>query len=283
MPRAGWDNQGGTAVITGGANGIGRAAAKRLVERGMNVLLADRDEEMLTQTLAELRAMAGSGVRVEAQQCDVSSMADIEGLRDRAMGTFGGVNCLMNNAGTGFPTGNPWEQLDDWKRLLDINMWGVIQGCQAFIPTMLEAGAPAIVVNTGSKQGITKPPGNYAYNLSKTGVVAYTESVAHALRQIDDCTVSAHLLVPGFTYSGMIARHVPEKPPAAWTCQQTVDFMFESLARDDFYILCPDNDVTREMDQKRIQWNADDLIKNRPALSRWHPDFEAAFAAYMKD
>ncbi len=283
MTNGDWNKPGGTAVVTGGASGIGLAAAERMVARGMNVVIADRDEEMLDASLDELKQQSAEPSTVDGMLVDVSNLEDIERLRDLASEKFGTINCLMNNAGTGFPTGAPWENLDSWKQLLEVNLWGIIHGCQAFIPLMLDAGEPAIVVNTGSKQGITKPPGNYAYNLSKAGVVAYTECLAHALRQIPDCQISAHLLVPGFTYSGMIARHMPEKPDAAWTCEQTVDFMFESLDRGDFYILCPDNDVTREMDEKRIQWNADDIIKNRPALSRWHPGFEDDFAAFMKD
>lgn len=282
MPKTQWNEAGGTAVITGGANGIGLAAAHRLVERGMNVVIADRDEAMLSVS-AEALKDAGDPAQVEAVHCDVSRMADVEALRERALERFGAVNCLMNNAGAGLAAGLPWENLDEWKRQLDINLWGIIHGCQAFLPHMIKAGEPAIVVNTGSKQGITKPPGNYAYNLSKTAIVGYTESLAHALREIENCPISAHLLVPGFTYSGMIARHVPEKPDAAWTPRQTADYMFESLDRGDFYILCPDNDVTREIDEKRIQWGADDLIKNRPALSRWHADYEAEFAAFMED
>lgn len=283
MPKLKWNEPGGTAVITGGANGIGLAAAHRLVARGMNVMIADRDADALTSAHGALKAASDDPNRVDAILCDVANMSDVEGLRDKTLERFGPVNCLMNNAGAGLAAGLPWENLDEWKRQIDINLWGIIHGCQAFLPGMLEAGDPAIVVNTGSKQGITKPPGNYAYNLSKTAIVGYTESLAHALREIEGCPVNAHLLVPGFTYSGMIARHVPEKPDAAWTPGQTADYMFESLERGDFYILCPDNDVTREMDEKRIQWGADDLIKNRPALSRWHPDFEADFAAFMKD
>jgi NAD(P)-dependent dehydrogenase (short-subunit alcohol dehydrogenase family) len=282
MTSQGWDAAGGTAVITGGANGIGLAAARTMLQKGMNVVIADQDEEALAVSLHDLKSVAGAA-RVAGVACDVSQMHNIEALRDHARDTFGAINCLMNNAGTSLRAGLPWENVDEWKRQIDINLWGIVHGCQAFIPGMLQAEVPSIVINTGSKQGITKPPGNYAYNVSKTAIIAYTESVAHALRQIEDCPVSAHLLVPGFTYSGMIARHMPEKPDAAWTTQQTVDFMIESLERGDFYILCPDNDVTRDMDEKRIQWNADDLIKNRPALSRWHPNYEQAFADFMKD
>jgi hypothetical protein len=110
-------------------------------------------------------------------------------------------------------------------------------------------------------------------------VKAFTELLAHELRETGK-PISAHLLIPGFTYTGMTARG--DKPPAAWTAEQVVDFMLESLDRGDFYILCPDNDVTREMDEKRIRWAAGDMVENRPALSRWSKDYADAFAAYMK-
>jgi hypothetical protein len=73
-----------------------------------------------------------------------------------------------------------------------------------------------------------------------------------------------------------------KKPDGAWTAEQVVDFLLDSLMRGDFYILCPDNAVPRELDERRMQWSIDDIIKNRPALSRWHPDFEAEFAAYVR-
>ena len=72
-----------------------------------------------------------------------------------------------------------------------------------------------------------------------------------------------------------------EKPAAAWSPEQVADFLLESLSKGDFYILCPDNDVTRAMDEKRMAWHMGDIIENRPALSRWHPDYKDAFAAFM--
>lgn len=94
--------------------------------------------------------------------------------------------------------------------------------------------------------------------------------------------MSAHLLIPGFTFTGFTrARGVTEKPAGAWSAEQVVAFMLEGLARGDFYILCPDNEVSRETDLKRMCWAAGDLALNRPALSRWHPDYAAAFAAHM--
>jgi short-subunit dehydrogenase len=125
-------------------------------------------------------------------------------------------------------------------------------------------------------------PGNPAYNASKSAVKSITEALEHDLRNTEGCQVSAHLLVPGFTYTGLVREFLPEKPDSAWVPDQVVAFMVESLERGDFYILCPDNDVTREMDNKRIAWAMGDLIEARPALSRWHPDYLAAFEAFMK-
>src|SRR5690606_6531993 len=176
----------------------------------------------------------------------------------------------------------PWENPEGWARVLGVNLFGVLNGVQAFAPGMIARGLPGLIVNTGSKQGITTPPGDAAYNVSKAGIKVLTEQLAHELRNSANPQLTAHLLVPGYTFTGMTARSGAEKPAAAWTADQVVDFMLESLGRGDFYILCPDNDVSREMDEKRIAWAAQDLIENRPALSRWHPDYAEAFAAYMK-
>jgi short-subunit dehydrogenase len=146
---------------------------------------------------------------------------------------------------------------------------------------MVAQNTPSAIVNTGSKQGITCPPGNTAYNVSKAGVKVTTEALAHELRNIEGCQVTAHLLIPGFTFTGFTRVHTSTKPDAAWTSEQVIDFMLPAMERGEFYILCPDNDVTREMDEKRMQWAIDDIIKNRPPLSRWHPDFKDAFAEYM--
>ena len=275
-----WLGTGKTAVITGGANGIGLAAAKQFLSAGMNVLIADRDEQALGAAVETVPQSAG---QLATMQCDVSDHEQVDQLRARALDQFGAVHCLMNNAGAALGRPQPWEDLGTWKRQVDVNLWGIVHGCHAFVPTMLDATEPVAIINTGSKQGITNPPGGYAYNLSKAGVLAYTQSLAHALRQRSGCPISVHLLVPGFTYTSMIARFVPEKPPSAWTPDQVVDHMLDALARGDFCILCPDGDTPRELDNRRIQWNADDIIENRPALSRWHPDFAAEYEAFIKD
>jgi hypothetical protein len=140
-----------------------------------------------------------------------------------------------------------------------------------------------LIVNTGSKQGITTPPGDPAYNVSKAGVKAFTEALQHELRNIEGCRVSAHLLIPGFVFTPLTAHGRTEKPQGACTPEQTVDFMIERLDAGDFYILCPDNEVSRALDERRIAWAAGDIIENRPPLSRWRPDFAEAFKASIKD
>ena len=178
--------------------------------------------------------------------------------------------------------GQLFSDAGTWHRILDTNLWGVVNGIHAFAPAMIEAAAPGAIVVTGSKQGITTPPGNTPYNVSKAGVKVVTEALAHDLRRRADGRVTAHLLIPGFVYTGLTrARGVATKPEGAWTPEETVAFLLAGLARGDFYILCPDNETTREQDEKRIAWAAGDLIENRPALSRWHPDFSEAFKAFM--
>jgi NAD(P)-dependent dehydrogenase (short-subunit alcohol dehydrogenase family) len=152
---------------------------------------------------------------------------------------------------------------------------------RAFVPGMIARGQPGLVINTGSKQGITTPPGDPAYNVAKAGVKVFTEALAHELRNAPGCAVTAHLLIPGFVFTGLTAHGRSEKPAAAWTAEETADFMLARLEAGDFYSLCPDNDVPRSLDERRILWAAGDIVENRPALSRWHPDFAAAFADFV--
>jgi len=270
-----------TAVITGGASGIGLATAERLAARGMNVCIADRDGDALAPAASALEKHAARGAdAILTVTTDVSRLESVEALRDAVLDRFGEVALLMNNAGTG-GGGSPWESYAGWQRVLGVNLWGVVHGLQTFTQGMIDQGTPCAIVNTGSKQGITNPPGDAAYNASKAAIKSLTESLAHQLRGTEGCQVSAHLLVPGFTYTGMIRRFLPEKPTAAWLPEQVADHLLEAMDRGDFYVLCPDNDVTPEVDHRRIEWAAGDMTENRPALSRWHPDYEERFTAFM--
>lgn len=270
-----------TAVITGGASGIGLATAARLAARDLNVCIADYDEAALGPASAELAKLAPRGVSaILALPTDVARLDSVEALRDAVLERFGEVALLMNNAGTG-GGGSPWQNYEGWQRVLAVNLWGVIHGLQAFTQLLIDQGTPCAIVNTGSKQGITNPPGDAAYNVSKAGIKSLTESLAHELRGIEGCQVTAHLLVPGFTYTGMVKRFLKEKPPGAWLSEEVADHLLAAMENGDFYILCPDNDVTPEIDHRRIEWAAGDMVEGRPALSRWHPDYEAAFADFM--
>ena len=265
---------GRVAVITGAASGIGLATAQRLASLGMRLCLADIDEPGLAAAAASM-----PGASVLTVRTDVSRRQDVEALRDRALEQFGEVALLMNNAGReggGALSAGP----DQWAATLNTNLWGVIHGVQVFTPGMAAQGTPCAIVNTGSKQGITTPPGDTAYNVSKAGIKVVTEALAHDLRQAGSA-VTAHLLIPGFAFTGFTRARTATKPDAAWTAEQVAEFLVEGMGRGDFYILCPDNDTTREMDERRIRWAAEDIIQNRPALSRWHPGHQAAFAAAM--
>ncbi len=271
---------GSVAVITGGASGIGLAAAKRFAATGMCVCIADMGAGRMDKALRDIAEVTDSGAdRVLGMETDVSRPEDLARLHQGVRSRWGRVDVLMNNAGIQ-PGSSLFDQQGTWDRVLAVNLGGAVQGTREFVPAMLAAGKPGLVINTGSKQGITTPPGDPAYNVSKAGLKVFTEALQHELRNTPGCQVTAHLLIPGFVFTELTAQGRSEKPPAAWTPEQTVDFMLERLNAGDFYILCPDNDVPRALDERRILWAAADLVENRPPLSRWHPDYAPAFAQF---
>lgn len=267
---------GNTALITGGAAGIGLAAAARFAAAGLRIVLIDRREELFEGARAAMQAAGAQDVL--CLDLDVRDRAALQDLEKKLAADRGGIDVLMCNAGVQ-PGSDIFDQNGTWAEVLDVNLGGIVNTCQTFVPGIIARGTPGLVVNTGSKQGITTPPGDPAYNVSKAGVKVFTESLQHHLRSLPSA-VSAHLLVPGFVFTDLTRRGREEQPPGAWTPDETADFMMERLEHGDFYIICPDNEVTQAMDRIRMSWAMGDLTENRPPLSRWHPDWAEAFSAF---
>ncbi|KAJ3340178.1 hypothetical protein HDU93_007267 [Gonapodya sp. JEL0774] len=279
-------------------------AAKRFAGLGMRVAMGDNEEAELRESAEKIRKGLGTfpGTNVISHTVDVASPASISAFHEKVKAAFGEkVHVLMCNAGTGVGTGALGER-SKWDKTLNVNMWGVINGCQEFVPDMIKGGEPGFVINTGSKQGITCPPGNLSYNVSKAAVKAYTEGLAHELRSAStnaDQKLTSALLVPGWVNTGISFKtqrdtlgesfnpdiHVRSwegKPAAgAWMPDQLIDYMLEKLKIGQFYIICPDHEVSELTDKKRIMWAAGDIALNRTPLSRWDPQYANAFKDYM--
>lgn len=270
---------GNVAVVTGGASGIGLAISRRLGREGLKVCIADLPGQDLDAAVESVRA-AGAPEAL-AVPTDVADPEALKALERRVTSEVGPVSVLVNNAGIQ-PGSSIFDAENNWQRIISVNMWGIIRGSQIFAPGMIATGKPGLIINTGSKQGITTPPGDPAYNVSKSAVKTFTEALQHEMRNIEGCMTEARLLIPGFVFTPLTANGRTEKPAGAWTPDQTADFLFDALGRDDFYILCPDNEVDRATDEKRIAWAAGDITQNRPPLSRWHPNYGAAFKAFLE-
>ncbi|WP_066778841.1 SDR family NAD(P)-dependent oxidoreductase [Sphingomonas sp. CCH5-D11] len=269
---------GRVAVITGAAAGIGAAAARHFAGQGMRLCLLDRDSDALATLAGELDADVRTVIG------DVTSADDLGRLCETAYDAFGEVALLLNNAGVTAGAG-PYDDLPAWRHQLEVNFFSVLTAQTLFAPRMLAQEGRGAVVNLGSKEGITTPPGNAAYSVAKAGVKVLTEQLAHELREAAGTKVTAHLFVPGYTWTPMNAALKPEgtpKPDEAWTPDELLSYFEVRFRRGDFYILCPDNAVTPEMDVMRVRWAANDIAENRPALSRWHPDWKDRFAAWMR-
>ena len=261
---------GATALITGAGLGIGRASALACATQGMSVVMVDCEQTELEAAAETVRAWAVAGAGVRTICADIAAPGVWAEIRREA----GVPHLLMNNAATR-AAGGFWDDLGEWRRAAEVNLWAVAEAVQVFVPEMIARGTPAAVVNTGSKQGITNPPGKPCYNMLKAALKSYTEGLEHELRQTEDRPVTAHLLIPGWTTTG----HAAHKP-GAWRPEQVAERMIAGVEADDFYILCPDNEVTPEMDRKRILWAAGDITENRPALSRWQGGFGEAFEVF---
>ncbi|KAI0484633.1 NAD(P)-binding protein [Xylariaceae sp. FL0804] len=285
-----------TAVITGGASGIGLALAKKCVGRGMSVLLADRDRDRVEAAAAEL------GENAAAVHMDVARMDEWDGLKKEVERRFGGhIDLLALNAGAAPPpsplvaapsggssSGAAPAPASDmaaaFRTAMDVNVFGVVHGVAALVPLLAgvaTAARPAAVVVTGSKQGITNPPGNPAYNASKAAVRALAEHLSFDMARANP-HVGVHLLVPGWTWTNLAgAASGRDKPAAAWWPEQVADYLEARMAEGRFWVLCPDNDVSEAVDRRRMLWTAGDAVEGRPPLSRWRDEFKDEFAAWM--
>jgi len=197
------DFAGKVAVITGGGQGIGRALAERFTSEGMSVVIADVVPDLVEKTTRELRA---EGREVTGVVTDVTSLESVEALRDAALAAYGAVHVLCNNAGIGSGSeGAIWEHhVNDWRWSFDVNVMGVVNGINAFVPTMLAQDVEGHVVNTTSGNGGFTPLINSAvYATTKAAVTTITECLWGQLREAG-AKVGASLLYPSTRTKGVL-------------------------------------------------------------------------------
>ena len=296
---------GNTAVVTGASSGIGKSACLAFAAAGMNVWMIDVDAKELTvsQKLAKAAA-AHNDQFVLAELVNVADAAAMRILAQQVFEATGNCHVLMNNAGIGLG-GDSMTDISVVENVMKVNTYGPIHGCLAFVPRMRESGEPGIIINTGSKQGITMPPGNLTYNMSKAALKVYTEGLEHEFmkaRLAGTGNFRAVLLVPGWvntsialksnrskaaakgeTYDDAQAFFHEENPHKdAWMPSQVIDYMRQEIDEGRFYIICPDNDVDRETDNLRMTWTMQDITEDRPPLSRWHPEYKDKFTEFLE-
>ena len=197
------DVVGKVAVVTGGGQGIGRALAERFTAEGMKVVIADVVPDLVEATARDLRA---DGREVTGVVTDVTSLESVEALRDATLEAYGAVHVVCNNAGIGSGSeGQIWDHhVNDWRWSLDVNVMGVVNGINAFVPTLLAQDVEGHVVNTTSGNGGFTPLVNSAvYATTKAAVVTITECLWGQLRQIG-AKVGASLLYPSTRTPGVL-------------------------------------------------------------------------------
>ncbi|MCJ1388907.1 hypothetical protein MMC18_001758 [Xylographa bjoerkii] len=259
---------GATALITGGASGIGLAVARLCSAHGMKLALVDNNAESLASAKASLQETAKA--EVETYDMDVSKLAEWKDVKSAVEKRFGGVDLLMLNAGVG--VGGGWEDVEYFHKILDTNLYGVINGVATLLPLLRPSPSPTAIVITGSKQGITNPPGNVAYNMSKAALKTLAEHLSYDLRAT---ATSVHLLIPGWTYTSLTGgTHAKEKPAGAWAPEQVAEYLETKMGEGVFYVLCPDNDVSVDTDRRRMLWAVGDVVQERPPLSRWREEWK---------
>ena len=281
---------GATALISGGGSGVGFAFAQLCRSHGMNLALLDINAANLSKA-GEVLKPKDHQEKTETYAMDVSSLSDWEEVKSDVEQKFGSVDLLMLNAGAGFKPekGQAWEDVQYFHKTFAVNVYGPINGLSVMLPLVQRNSTPSSIVLTGSKQGITNPPGNPAYNASKSMVKTLAEHLSHDLRTSHP-NISVHLLIPGWTFTGLSGNSGPvpdeeamkTKKPGAWLPSQVAEYGYEKMREGKFYIVCPDNDVTEALDQARMTWGAGDWIEGRTALSRWDEKWKESSAAWIK-
>lgn len=222
---------GKTAVITGGASGIGFAMAERFGAEGMNVVIADVEDKALD---AANDALLAKGVDSRAMRCDVSDLGSIEALADFAYDEFGNVHVLCNNAGV-VHRDRVWEaSIESWEWVMGVDLWGPIYGVKTFVPRMIASGEPGHVVNTASTAGILAFPGICSYDVAKQGVVALSEVLSIDARNAG-VPILASVLCPGVvrTKIGTSERNRPGNVQGAGFGTQGLTTATEAIDPED--------------------------------------------------
>ncbi len=198
------------AVITGGASGIGLGMSRAFASRGMKVAVADLDEAALSAVADEL---SGNGVEVITRTCNVAKLEEVEALANDVVDAFGQVNVVCNNAGVGIPTSARNMKLDDWKWIIDVDLWGPIYGVKVFLPLIEEAGEGHINA-TSSMAGLISSGMMGAYNVAKHGVVALMAATERELRA-KKSPIRASVLCPGPINTNISFNSVTYRPGKA--------------------------------------------------------------------
>ena len=226
---------GQVAVVTGGASGIGLGLCHELGRRGMGVVVADIEAGALGQAVAEL---AAAGIDALGVECDVTSMESVQALANESFEWKGQVNVVCNNAGV-VAFGDGFASLEDWKWVIDVDMWGVVHGMLAFGPRMREQGEPGHFVNTASTAGLLGFPGIASYVAAKHAVVGMTQSFWHELR---NTSLSASVLCPGVVSTNINSseRNRPGVEPGSVELSEFGTAHTETLTPDDVAVIVAD-------------------------------------------
>ncbi|MFH1122149.1 MAG: SDR family NAD(P)-dependent oxidoreductase, partial [Pseudomonadota bacterium] len=267
------------AVITGAADGIGRAMADRFAQEGMKVVLADIDKKGLIEAEEELKA---AGAAVLAVPTDVSKAGDVEALATKTLDTFGGVHLLCNNAGVGPLTWILGGSLAEWEWIMGVNLWGVIHGVRVFAPIMIEQNTDCHIVNTSSRAGLICAAGLGLYRVTKHAVVALSETLYHELAQ-KKAKVGVSVLCPAQVKTGImdwdrrrpaelrkepvgkitraeeeaLEKVMQEKAKTGLPAEEVADLVFDAVRKGKFYIF-PHPELKTE-----VRLRMEDILQER--------------------